>query len=175
MSPKSVVRVRTVPSVNDLLIEVENRIRLRAYDRFMQRGSEPGHELEDWYGAAADLIDQPRIALSETEADLVLVFYLPDAALKNLELLATGNSLLLQGLPYPSVGLPGLVHLCEFYSKQVFRFVELPRSSDAGSISVEVSGPYLRVIAPIGAVATEPPKPKPRARTKAKAAGAGVQ
>ncbi|HTS07148.1 MAG TPA: DUF2934 domain-containing protein [Candidatus Eisenbacteria bacterium] len=35
--------------------DLQERIRVRAYELFEQRGCEPGHELEDWLQAKAEV------------------------------------------------------------------------------------------------------------------------
>src|SRR5262249_31543726 len=113
MSPKSAIKVRTVDSLIDQLRDVEDRVRIRAYDRFVQRGYQPGDEAEDWRSAHADLITRPPIALSETDGRFLVTFSLSGVSLKDLELLITDSALLLQSAPQPFIDIPGTVHICE--------------------------------------------------------------
>src|SRR5688572_15851669 len=48
MSTKSLIQIRRVESLNQYTQDVEERIRQRAYERFLQRGSENGNDLGDW-------------------------------------------------------------------------------------------------------------------------------
>jgi len=38
--------------------DVEGQIRARAYELYVQRGSEPGHEHEDWLVAEREILDR---------------------------------------------------------------------------------------------------------------------
>jgi hypothetical protein len=43
----------------------EQRIRCRAYEIYLERGAEPGHELEDWLQAERELTAIPSNSQSE--------------------------------------------------------------------------------------------------------------
>jgi hypothetical protein len=48
----------------------EEIIRSRAYELFEQRGSEPGHELEDWLQAEAEVIGKKAITRADQSTRL---------------------------------------------------------------------------------------------------------
>lgn len=41
---------------NKPLLPTENQIRLRAYDKYVARGREDGHDVEDWIEAERELL-----------------------------------------------------------------------------------------------------------------------
>lgn len=49
------VEVSEEPVTGDLAIEQLDRIRQRAYELYVARGQEDGHELEDWLQAEAEI------------------------------------------------------------------------------------------------------------------------
>ncbi len=49
------VEVSEEPVTGNLAIEQLDRIRQRAYDLYVARGQEDGHELEDWLQAEAEI------------------------------------------------------------------------------------------------------------------------
>jgi HSP20 family molecular chaperone IbpA len=181
MSSKSIIKVRVVESFAQELNDVQDRIRVRAYDRFVQRGYQPGDESEDWRVASADLISQPAIALSEVNGRFVVLFAVSGVAAKELELLVTENGALLQSRPEALIDIPGVVHFCEFQPRQIFRSVEFPRPIDPRTIAVEYDGGVYKVTASIAGDAEVEARPKleaakaakPKAKAKAKAASRG--
>ena len=128
MSTNPTVPVKIVESLIDHQQAMEDRIRTRAYERFIQRGQAPGGEIEDWFAASADLIQSPRITVGQTETEFVVLFSVADVNVKALELLATERAILLQSEPHPLADVPGFIHLCECLPRRVFRLIELPSS-----------------------------------------------
>jgi HSP20 family molecular chaperone IbpA len=161
------LKIRKVASLDSQLEDMKDRIRLRAYERFVQRGYGLGREEEDWWGAHTDLFTQPPIAICETDSNFVVLFYLPDADLDDLEILATNRGLLLQGGTGSDIEFPGIIHVREFFPRQVFRFVELPREIDVASIVVKQIGDVVWAKVAFGSPATaEPKSAKPRGKSK---------
>jgi hypothetical protein len=56
MNPTSPI-LQTTPINEDL----RERIEQRAYELYEARGSEPGHELEDWTKAEAEIVHQSKL------------------------------------------------------------------------------------------------------------------
>lgn len=50
---------KVVPVVHIPQEDLQEQIRVRAYERFLERGGEHGHDLEDWLQAEAELIRRP--------------------------------------------------------------------------------------------------------------------
>src|SRR5882672_1054578 len=74
--------------------DLAERIAARAYERFLARGGEHGHDVEDWLAAEAELADVPH--------DVVLA----DAGPNTIEIVRTIREL--TGLPLPEIrGLLG--------------------------------------------------------------------
>jgi hypothetical protein len=58
-SPKPPSSIRTATQ-NEITPELEQRIRLRAYEIFEQRGRQDGHDWDDWLQAEAELTQQTK-------------------------------------------------------------------------------------------------------------------
>ena len=167
MSSKSIIKVRVVESFAQELNDVQDRIRVRAYDRFVQRGYQPGNESEDWRAASDELISQPAIALSETDGRFVVLFAVSGVSAKDLELLVNENGALLQSSGETTIVIPGVLHFCELQPRRIFRSVEFPRAIDPSKVVVEYDGGVYKVIAAI-AVAGEVARPKAESVKEAK-------
>jgi HSP20 family molecular chaperone IbpA len=173
MSTKSTVQIQRVESLNERRREFEDRIRIRAYERFLQRGGAPGREYDDWVGACADIAKQPPVTIAETESQFVVLFHVPDVNVKELELVVSDRAIVLQSLPHPMANIPGVIHVREFCPPQVMRFVQLPRVFNPEAIAVDYADGILRVsLALPVAVAPKPAAKPPRTKPKTKAATA---
>jgi hypothetical protein len=42
----------------------QKKIELRAYDLYLERGSDPGHDFEDWLQAERELTNRDKVAMS---------------------------------------------------------------------------------------------------------------
>ncbi len=63
VSDASGAAVQAAPVPIPVLTEVEEQIRTRAYQFYEERGREPGHEVEDWLRAEAEIYGaNPRLA-----------------------------------------------------------------------------------------------------------------
>ena len=55
MSPDATKKQPTTETSDPQDIELEDQIRLRAYELYEERGRENGHELEDWFRAKEEI------------------------------------------------------------------------------------------------------------------------
>jgi hypothetical protein len=55
MAKQNTVTTEAVQPITKSNIELEERIRARAYELYQQRDGEPGHELDDWLQAESEL------------------------------------------------------------------------------------------------------------------------
>jgi hypothetical protein len=58
MNPSSVIQEASAERMSEALRE---RIEQRAYELYEARGSEPGHEVEDWAKAEAEILQQTKL------------------------------------------------------------------------------------------------------------------
>lgn len=68
MSTQPRTKASETPIVNEVIpvigtqTQTEEQIRARAYQLYEQRGMKPGHELEDWLQAEAELVAPSKAA-----------------------------------------------------------------------------------------------------------------
>ena len=60
---------KELPSAEGSLDVVQELIRKRAFALYEQRGGKPGHDLEDWFKAEAEILGQK---IDERESELVI-------------------------------------------------------------------------------------------------------
>jgi len=97
MNNKPIVTVRSVESFSENLNQVENLIRNRAYERFVERGQQNGQDQDDWFNATSDVLQQPLMSLSETESQTLIILSLQGQDISAIEVLASQDALLIRG------------------------------------------------------------------------------
>jgi HSP20 family molecular chaperone IbpA len=151
MSGKT-IQIQRVESLNNPLQEIEDRIRERAYQRFLQRGGQHGNDLEDWRQAAAETVEQPALTLSATDTQVIAMFALAGIDIKDVELFVTSQSILIRNGVQNE--LPGSVLIREFHPRQIFRVVELPQAIEPSTLRAEYHNGTLRVTAALSSAAS---------------------
>jgi len=92
------VRVEQVDSVNVRVDEIREELAKRAYEKYLERGQEPGGELEDWLSAEQEMfvkatILEPRIENNQIVVEIVLQNIEP----QNLSVYVAPHEMLLIG------------------------------------------------------------------------------
>lgn len=64
MSSKSVTTMKPKNPVNPPTVDLQQQIRLRAYQLFEQRGRMHGRDLDDWLKAEAEVLRRTRSAVA---------------------------------------------------------------------------------------------------------------
>ena len=88
------VLLQKVHSVENSVAEIQDRIAKRAYDKFLERGSTPGFELEDWLSAEAELIVNSRVGVRVDDSQLVAEIFLPNVDPTGLYVTVTPHDVL---------------------------------------------------------------------------------
>src|SRR4051812_33146288 len=78
---------------------IETRIRERAHEIFMQRGSSPGRELDDWLEAERQLMWIPDTEIVEKEREFVSRIDIAGVEPKDIRVTALPDSILVQAQP----------------------------------------------------------------------------
>jgi hypothetical protein len=107
------VLLQKVHSVENSVAEMQDRIAKRAYDKFLERGSKPGFELEDWLSAEAELIVTSRVGVRVDESQLVAEVYIPNVDPSGLYVSVTPHDVL-------------VVSALDEKGRQVFQMVHFP-------------------------------------------------
>ncbi len=72
------VAVRPVSSLDEIIQGIEQMVRVRAYERYVEGGRQAGREVQDWQAASTELLRQPQAALSETEFLSTVEFFVSE-------------------------------------------------------------------------------------------------
>jgi len=107
------VLLQKVHSVENSVTEIQDRIAKRAYDKFLERGSTPGFELEDWLSAEAELIVNSRVGVRVDDSQIVAEVYLPNVDPTGLYVSVTPHDLL-------------VASALDEVGRQVFQMVHFP-------------------------------------------------
>jgi hypothetical protein len=113
-----------VHSVENNIADIHDRIAKCAYDKFLERGSTPGFELEDWLSAEADLIANSRAGVRVESNHVVAEIFLPNVEPSGLYVSVTTRNLLVASAPDET-------------GRQVFQMVHFPEEIDLSEITAE--------------------------------------
>src|SRR5262249_39575719 len=130
------VRVSGPESIAPLVEAVTDRIRRRAYENFVQRGSLPGHHLEDWLDAQRELTIGPLPAIQVGHEDIFVEMVLPEIDLLNLSVPIAPRQLVIASDPDED----GL---------QVYQVIELPVEISLDGVDAEQLRNLLRITAAV--------------------------
>jgi HSP20 family molecular chaperone IbpA len=64
---------------------LNDAVRQRAYELFLQRGGEPGHDLDDWLLAESELMEAAPVEVMEDADDVIVRIAAPGFGLADLE------------------------------------------------------------------------------------------
>src|SRR5579884_2054693 len=129
--------VKFVSSLEDILGNVEQSIRTRAYERYLERGRHPGKELDDWQAACAELLLQPEVKLTETALQTAVDFVVTDQQLKDAEIEVTERAIV----------LIGSLDNTTWRTPRLFKLVSLHRPIDPDSLHVDYKNGVLSCVA----------------------------
>jgi HSP20 family molecular chaperone IbpA len=142
MSKKTVVKVISVTSVGPEVEAMEQLIRERAYQRFIERGSEYRDPLEDWISAEAALVSRPAMNLTRDDKAIIAELDIPDVSPEQIELKADEKRVLVRAsAPQKQQDSQ------ESASPQLFCVVEFPVEIDREGIRAEYRQGNLRIFA----------------------------
>jgi len=154
-------------------VEIENRIRQRAFEISQSRGH-AGRELEDWLSAESEIISIPPLELTEKNGAYTVQLALAGIDAGDVQVHATPDQVLIKAeYQHDHHEDIGTIHQCEFKSATLFRNVRFPNPVDADNVQVEFQDGLLRITAPLeGAkfeteTRTAPAKAKAAKATKA--------
>src|SRR5262245_23326862 len=141
MNNKTSITVRSVDSFEENLSEIQSLIRSRAFEMFLERGKRHGQDQDDWFRATADVLQQPLMTLSETEAQVTLVLSLQGLDVSDLDILSTQDSVLILGNVKTNSPLP--------LERTVFKHIQLSRFIEPDSLRAEFQAGTLRCVATV--------------------------
>jgi HSP20 family molecular chaperone IbpA len=152
--------------------QVQARIRQRAYEISVSRGH-VGREVEDWLAAESEVISVPPVELAEEEGVFLVRVPVAGVEPEEIEVLTTSDQLLIKAGSHHHATESAVIHMCEFKSAPLFRWLRFPEAVDTKALKVQTQNGLLTITAPKASAAIEggnggsaskrsAPRPKPR-------------
>jgi len=120
-------------------------IALRAYELFEARGSEHGHDCEDWFRAESELLTPIPATVVDTDGGFRVRAELPGFTGKDVEVLAEPRSLIIRASKQEPLEQEKGAVLRGRMSAEVFRVLELPNEIDPHNITATIKNEVLEV------------------------------
>ncbi len=139
------ITIRIVDSISEDLEEIQNRIRVCAYEKFLNRVDGSNGELEDWLAAERELISILAASISEEEGRLIAQIEIPDIKPKDLEIQVTTQDVLIHAEVHDKSANDTDTRA----SKSAFGVIRFPAAVDPTGVQAEYSRGILRLTAPI--------------------------
>jgi HSP20 family protein len=130
----------------ELAQEFKDLISRRAYELFELRGSEDGHDREDWLQAESEILLNVPVDVVETETGLTILAAVPGFVEKELEVRVAPRSVCITGKREQTSEQSDEKGVStERRSSQIFRAVELPSEIDPEQVKATVSDGILEI------------------------------
>jgi HSP20 family protein len=135
-------------SIVDEVKGIQDHVMQRAYEIFLQEGSQHGRDLEHWFRAEDELLWKPVIELREEEGRFRLEVALPGVDMRDISVLVTPDEILLKAnIRHEHKEGTGEVRICEFDTGKLFRSLHLPQKIDPNSVKAEFKNGLLKLTA----------------------------
>ncbi len=149
MSNVAVQRIRDANRSRPLLKETTDlmdKVRMRAFDLFEERGRADGHDIGDWLRAEKEVFRVPDMELAESNGEFQLQLAVPGFDAKDIRVAALPDALIVEGeATHQHRGAQGTVHFCEFGERRLFRQIPLPKTVDVDQVSATLDKGVLQV------------------------------
>ena len=89
------ITIRIVDSISEDMEQIQNRIRVRAYEKFLDRSDRSTGELEDWLAAERELISILAASIREEDNRLIAQIEISNIKPKDLEIHVTTQDVLI--------------------------------------------------------------------------------
>jgi HSP20 family protein len=125
---------------------ISNAIARRAFELFEARGSEHGHDREDWFHAESELLTPVPATVVDTDGGFTVRAELPGFTGKDVEVRAEPRRLIIYARKRQrSERERGKLVLQEKMSDEVFRVLELPHEIDPDNMTASIKNEVLEV------------------------------
>jgi len=130
---KTPIAFQRVDSLAEVMEKVSDRIRQRAYELYVDRGSLDGYAQADWYRAEWELIIKPNVSLTRLNQDFIIEVTLPEDFNSEHVLVFVAPHEIAVGTRPDQEG------------RQLFRIIRLPEPVETDSVDAEFSLGTLRI------------------------------
>jgi HSP20 family molecular chaperone IbpA len=139
---------KTLPVFGEIAKRLQG-VQRRVFDLFEKRGGELGHELEDWFKAEHELFGWPAAELTEKDGSYELEMTLPGFELKDVEVTATPNEVIVHAATEKeSKTKKDNVLWTEFGSNDVYRLFDVLNAINVDQVTAKLDNGVLKVNAP---------------------------
>ena len=126
--------------------QISAAIARRAYELFEARGSENGHDCEDWFRAESELLTPIPATVVDTDGGFKVTAEVPGFTGKDVEVLAEPRRLIIRAEKQEIVEQANeRAALQEKISDEVFRVLELPHEIDPKNMTAIIKNEVLEV------------------------------
>jgi HSP20 family protein len=121
----------------------------RAYELFEARGSEHGHDLQDWFRAESELLAPVAVKVAETDQEFHVRAEVPGCTDKNVEVRVEPRRLIISGKKQQTSeqGKGRAVRSIE-RSDEIVRVVDLPHEIDPDKVRATLENEMLTITLP---------------------------
>jgi len=145
---------RSSEEIVDQCSQMIDVIARRAFEIFESRGGSPGHDLEDWIRAEAELLHPVPLNVSESSGEYVVRAEVPGFASKDIEINVEPCCLLISGKRETTKEeLSAKMIRSEWCAGQIFRTLDLPSNIDTSRVSTALKDGILTVDLPKAQIA----------------------
>ena len=125
---------------------ISSAIARRAYELFEARGSEHGHDCEDWFRAESELLTPIPATVVDTDGEFTVTAEVSGFTGKDVELLAEPRRLIIRANKQETVEQEkGRTAFQEKISDEMFRVLELPQEIDPNNMTAAIKNGVLEV------------------------------
>lgn len=152
---KGDIEVKKADTIFEELNRLHQAVSRRAYDLFRNGGTLWSGALTDWLTAERELVSKPAIELRQKDTRFEVLAALPGVEAKDLDVQITPEDLLIKAeTTHEHTSETGIVHLCEFGGRNIFRSIHFPEKIDPSSAKAEYRNGMLHLTAAIANAAT---------------------
>lgn len=126
------VTFRPMSDLGDIIEKVNERIRNRAFEYYVQKGFIDGFDQDDWLRAESDLVVKPNATVRRFDRGFSLEIDLPEVDLEEVMLFAGPHELAV------------LTHTDE-PGRRLIKIVQLPEPFDPDSVHAELTADGLQI------------------------------
>ena len=130
--------------------EIYGVIARRAFELFDSRGRQPGHDLDDWLRAEAELLLPLSVEMTQTDGQLTVRAEVPGFNATDLQVSVEAHRLIISGRANQTAEQQQDETASSTpRSKEIFRAIELPVVVDAGQLRMTLADGILTLTLPI--------------------------
>ena len=132
--------------LSDLASRINETIAHRAYELFVARGYEDGHDMEDWFRGQSELMHPLKIKKWESDQEVVITAEIPGLAAREVEIGVKPEQVTIWGKPDPKSGPT------DAYSRRappaLYHTLDLPAEIDPSKASAKLADGLLKLHLP---------------------------